>query len=350
MDFLFSNYPPVKTSFPTFADTFYDLLPQSDRLDIAVGYVTADSLIELQKAVELNNVHKLNLIIGMHYFDLFTHVEYKTAIKLNNFLTKNQIGEVRLVTPFRFHGKMYSFHKQNKSIAGIIGSNNLSSIVDSKNGIYESSLLLRDPVALQQLDSFIADLHKRATSCISDLDITQFKTNNPLLEGQDFVEKATQEEIATCVAAKTDIVFEIPIKEEAHSNLNVFFGKGRETKSTGVIKPRHWYEAEIIVPKAITSLSNYPQALTPSAVFDVITDDGWKFKCKVSGDYSKNLRSEGDLRILGKWLKGRLENSGALIVGEQVTQSVLRDYGRSTFSLTKTTIPNTWYLDFGVKK
>lgn len=350
MNFLLSNYQPIKTQFPTFADAFYDLLPQTERLDIAVGYITADSLVELQKAVELNKVHKLNLIIGMHYFDLFTPVEYKTAIQLNQFLTDNNIGEVRLVTPFRFHGKLYAFHKKDQTIAGIIGSNNLSSVVDSRNGIYESSLLLREPNALQQLDSFISELKEKATACISDLQITQFKTANPLLEGQDFVEKATPEEIADCIAAKTDTVFEIPIKEEARSNLNVFFGKGRETKSTGVIKPRHWYEAEIIVSKTITSQPGYPKALTDSAIFDVVTDDGWKFKCKVSGDYSKNFRSEGDLRILGKWLKGRLENAGTLTVGEQVTQSVLKDYGRSTFSLTKTTIPNLWYLDFGVRK
>lgn len=71
-----------------------------------------------------------------------------------------------------------------------------------------------------------------------------------------------------------------------------------------------------------------------------------KFKCKVSGDYSKNFRSENDLKILGKWLKGRLENAGALAVGEKVTQETLRRYGRNTFTLTKTKIPNLWYLDF----
>ena len=349
MNFLLSNYQPIKTPFPTFADAFYDLLPQTEQLDIAVGYITADSLVELKKAIELNNVHKMNLIIGMHYFDLFTPIEYKTAIQLNQFLVENDIGEVRLVTPFRFHGKLYAFHKQNKTIAGIIGSNNLSSIVDSRNGIYESSLLLSEPTTLHQLNSFICELKNKATERISEVPIANFKTNNPLLEGQEFVKKATQEEMTACLAARTETVFDIPIKDAPQSNLNVFFGKGRETKSTGVVKPRHWYEIEIIVPKSITSLPDYPKALTETAAFDVITDDGWKFKCKVSGDYSKNFRSEGDLRVLGKWLKGRLENAGALAVGEQVTQTILREYGRSAFSMTKTTIPNLWYLDFGVR-
>ena len=150
----------------------------------------------------------------------------------------------------------------------------------------------------------------------------------------------------------TNISFEIPIKAtEKHgkSNLNVFFGKGRMDKR-GLVKPRHWYEAELIVPKEVTSKPGYPQSQTPESVFDVITDDGWKFKCKVSGDYSKNFRSENDLKILGKWLKGRLENAGALKVGEPVTEETLRKYGRYTFTLTKTTIPDLWYLDFEVQK
>lgn len=71
---------------------------------------------------------------------------------------------------------------------------------------------------------------------------------------------------------------------------------------------------------------------------------------KVSGDCSKNFRSEGDLKILGKWLKGRLENAGVLSVGDPVTAETLKRYGRSTFTLTKTTRPGIWFLDFGVNK
>ena len=138
-------------------------------------------------------------------------------------------------------------------------------------------------------------------------------------------------------------------EDSPHSNLNVFFGKGRESKN-GLVKPRHWYEVELIVPKSIAAQNGYPQVSTPDAIFDVVTDDGWSFKCKVSGTNSKNLRSEGDLKILGKWLKGRLENAGVLKVGDPVCKETLERYGRDTFTLTKTTKPGVWYLDFGVKK
>lgn len=107
---------------------------------------------------------------------------------------------------------------------------------------------------------------------------------------------------------------------------------------------------ELIVPKTVTSQPGYPQSKTDNAVFDVVTDDGWKFKCKVSGDYSKNFRSEGDLKILGKWLKwSDWKTACVLKTGDPVTMKTLEEYGRSTFTLTKTKTENLWFLDFGVK-
>ena len=58
MEFLHSNYPPAKTACRTFSDAFYDLLPGTSSLDIAVGYITADSLIEVQKLVEFNDLRR----------------------------------------------------------------------------------------------------------------------------------------------------------------------------------------------------------------------------------------------------------------------------------------------------
>jgi len=312
----------------------------------------SDSLIELKKTIELNNIKNLNLIIGMHYLDKFTEVEYKTAVDLNNYLKSTNKGEVRLVTPFRFHGKLYSYKNQTGPFAAIIGSNNLSSLVESNSRVYEAAVLIDNASHVQQMQQFIIDLCRTSTENISNLEINQFKKANPLLENHEHVEMVDPGTLANCIANCTNTKFNIPIKGaevSPQSNLNVFFGKGRLGKN-GLVKPRHWYEVELIVPKYITSQPHYPQSQTPGAVFDVITDDGWKFKCKISGDYSKNFRSENDLKILGKWLKGRLENAGALSVGEPVTNDTLQRYGRDTFTLTKTRIQNLWYLDFGVLK
>ena len=352
MTFLYSNYPPCRTDYPKFIDTFYELLSEADEMDIAVGYITADSLSELQNIVEMNNVSKLNLTIGMHYFDLFTAVEYNAAMRLNNFLQENSIGGVNLVTSFRFHGKMYSYSKDNKPIAGILGSNNLSSIVESNNRVYEASVLLRDQQNAQDMYKFIEQLNNTSAKNIADLKIETFKKANPLLEHYEDVEKVSSEKLLDVISNLSQTKFEIPIKggDEGvgKSNLNACFGKGRKD-IRGLIKPRHWYEVELIVPKSVTSMNGYPQGKTKDACFDVITDDGWKFKCKISGTNSKNFRSENDLKILGRWLKGRLENAGALEVGKPVTSETLQKYGRNTFTLTKTKIETLWFLDFGVK-
>jgi len=353
VEFIFSNYPPMKTVYKSFADTFYGLLPEASRLDIAVGYVSSDSLIELKKTVELNdNIHKLNLVVGMQYFERFTKVQYDAAMSLDGFLRENRIGGVRMVTAFRYHGKMYLYSNTQGPFAGIIGSNNLSSIVDGGTRTYESSVLFRERAATNQMAQFIDQLSQTASKNISELEIDDFNEENSLLEGHEFVEKVTPQNLFSVMQARIDISFDIPIKTyevSPQSNLNVFFGKGREAKN-GLVKPRHWYEVELIVPKEVTGKPGYPQAKTEGAVFTVVTDDGWSFKCKVSGDYSKNFRSEGDLKILGKWLKGRLENAGALQVGDPVTADTLRHYGRRDFTLTKTSLPGIWYLDFGVKR
>ena len=43
-------------------------------------------------------------------------------------------------------------------------------------------------------------------------------------------------------------------------------------------------------------------------------------------------------------------HAGVLTIGSPVWDETLRQYGRNNLTLTKTTLPNTWYLDFGVKK
>lgn len=121
MELLQSNYPPVKTQCKSFIDVFYQLLSRADSLDIAVGYITSDSLIELKKILELNeNLRSVNLTIGMHYLDKFTKVQYDTAMGLNKYLVNNGKGHVRLVTPFRYHGKLYSYSDKEGAFAGII--------------------------------------------------------------------------------------------------------------------------------------------------------------------------------------------------------------------------------------
>ena len=114
-------------------------------------------------------------------------------------------------------------------------------------------------------------------------------------------------------------------------------------------RKRVWWEIEIIVGKEIRDLPGYPEWQKP---FMAVTDDGWKFQVWTCGgsegkpDKNKNLYSKDDLKIMGRWIKGRLVAAGLVdpintvekdTEGKGViTEEMLRKYGRTTITLTKT--------------
>lgn len=348
-ELLFSNLPPMR--FPnkkTFSKCFKSLFETTDKVCIATGYISTEALTELKSIAEANQKNII-LVIGMHFFEGMTKVQYQAANYLNNFLIQNNLGEVYITNTFKFHGKLYTFHNKEQIIAGIIGSSNLNSILDNHMN-YETDILLDNHTIITEMDAFILNLIERTCIPLSDWKPESFVENNLLLEGHENVKHCSANEISKIISKTTDIVFEIPIKpyETApKSNTNAYFGKGRENKR-GFVQPRHWYEVELIVPKEITDNPAYPKAGYPNSesIITVYTDDNWKFDCKISGDFSKNFRSCDDLKILGKWIKGRLENYGSLKVGEPLTESVLKDYGRNYIKMMGTNNPKIWYLDF----
>ncbi len=350
MEFLLSNIPPVRFSKRNTISCFEDLLQDAEGIRIASGYISADALAELKKIVEINKKSFLELVIGMHGFEGFTRSQFDAAIYLDEYLRGNKIGSVRVVNAFKFHGKVYSFLKQQTAFAGIVGSSNLSSVLDNQNH-YEADLFINEAGMVNEINNFIIQLSRDASVPIDGYEPKIIEGENTLLEGHEGVEKPSKDDLQAVLLDRTAVVFKIPIKgsEEApQSNLNAFFGKGRENRK-GFVKPRHWYEVELIVSNDITSQPGYPKAGYPGkeSIITVYTDDGWKFKCKISGDYSKNFRSADDLKILGRWIKGRLENNGALKVGDPVTAETLRRYGRDNFELIATSNPAVWILDFG---
>jgi len=352
MELLLSDIPPLRENNDSFSNRVKELMFEADHLQIASGYISTDSVTEIKKIIESNNRPRLDLMIGMHYFDGITRAQYEAVKYLNDFLISTDMGSVSIAETFRFHGKLYSFQKDGNPFAGIIGSSNLTSILDYHRN-YETDLLVQKGAILDEISEFITKAISRIAKPISTWIPEKYIENNALLEGHESVERVNPVDYADIQAHLTGEVFKIPLKATARhqkSNLNVYFGKGRKNTSTGFIKPRHWYEVELIVPNTITSQAAYPKATYPhkESIITVYTDDLWKFKCKISGDYSKNFRSYNDLKILGKWIKGRLEISGALQIGQPVTNTVLDKYGRSDFELKETSLPNTWILDFGV--
>ncbi len=352
MSLIYSNYQPLNTQSETYHDAFIGLLEKSDSLKIASGYISADALIDLKSIVESNGGPHIELNIGMHYFEGLTKQQAEAVEDLDNTLRSMNLGGVYFVVTFPFHGKIISFKKSEQIIGGLIGSSNLTNIVENKAvRQYEVDYRLPDGDC-GELDGFIARLKDTTTRAYGDINVKIIERKNNLLDEQYGVSRADKQIIESVNAHSAfDYVFRIPLKTDdaTRSNLNTFNGRGR-VNSQGFVMPRSWYEVELIVPKSVTTQPGYPQSDKDGdgGVINVITDDGWAFSCKVSGDFSKNLRSGKDLKILGKWLKGRLEHSGALKTGELCTQDTLERYGRADFTLAKLKGQDLWYLDFGV--
>lgn len=353
-----SNFSPVSSFTGNFLDEWIASFNVADSINIAVGYASNDSLLYLKRLLEQNTTKKLQLCIGMAYFEGLYQSQFSAVKELNSYLVNNNLGEIRVANQFPFHGKVQLFSDGTEIQKGFIGSSNLSNIVPPSStlnrGNYEVDVVVEDPTNLLEISEFYELLWNQGSISLNDVNNLKVRPNtNDLMTSIFDVEEVSDAKLKSVWQAALADSFEIPVKTAPQSNLNAYFGEGRRNKQ-GFSKPRHWYEVEIIVDQNVQkSAKHYPVNME----FMAYTDDGYKFVLKTSGDYGKNLRSRDDLTVLGRWLKGRMENSGALESGNPVTDEVLEKYGRATIKLTRTSIEETddqtgarmqvWIIDFG---
>lgn len=346
MRFLESGFRPVATkNVTTYSDVVAQSIAEASRIQIVTGYFGTESIVEFQEILERNpRPREIKFIVGMAIFDGLTQIQLNALEKFAKYLIDSSQGNVYVSEAFPIHSKVAVFTNFEKVTSGVIGSSNFTNLVSTSRQ-YETDLLVtQNDEVLSDLEEFV-ERAQRACSPISECKgkIRVLSPKLAALSVEDGVEKSTD---TTSSLNKSPISFEIPIKPEAQSHLNTFFGKGR-VNSKGFVMPRPWYEAEIIVSNSITKMPGYPSKTSSTDEFTVLTDDGWLFNCKVTGDNGKNFRSSGNLEILGKWLKGRLEESGALIPGQPVTRETLEAYGRNSMTFTKLMgRDNYWLLDF----
>ena len=146
-----------------------------------------------------------------------------------------------------------------------------------------------------------------------------------------------------------DILLNRKLHTRQKSSFNTYFGKGRLARSTGKVTPRNWFEGEIVVDQRTTRHPLYPKG-----EFKVITDDGFTFECtnlskkNNSSNHYKNIRSKGDLHTLGKWLKLKLQKSGALEPLTLVTAETFEKYGQDNLRLYKIS-KGVYFMEFKPK-
>lgn len=376
MRLLYSNILPagLDEGQTTIADCFNEQIADCDGLDIAVGYVSKASLEELDTLVTAYRIVRVRLVIGMYYVEGMPESTYRTAAALNEKWIKSGIGEIRLVRAFKYHGKLYVFHRGGDVKSAILGSANLGVIkLEAGNRRqYEVSSLTTDPAecgAIMDLIEKLCDV--RCSANIADItDMPLIREINTSLTGVDTVERVPQAEVSIYANHKTESSFILPIKvpayDERHmddgkhytkSNLNVCYAAPRNAR-----KSRDWYETQFTVNKSITLLPGYPEKNVP---FYVITDDGYTFKAHTTSDGNKQFSAVGDELILGRWIKGRLAAAGLVSPVNDtqldrdrlgmITKEMLAAYGCDTLVLTKTdqkmededgNLLDVWFLSF----
>lgn len=375
MKFLYSNMLPIGMpgEGSEFSAEAAQRIAVSDRIEIAVGYVSRASLLELDRLVREAGVSHVVLTIGMYYVEGMPESSYHTACEINDAWVRDGIGEIRLVKVCKFHGKLYCFYNQDGPACAIIGSANLGAmkLEASNRRQYEVSILTEDSYECEEVAAFITHLNEDAYSANirAIADIPLIREQNVALNNVDSVSQVPISDVDVYRHNLTDISFVIPIKvpayDERHmddnrhftkSNINVCYAAPRSAR-----RSRDWYETQITVDKRLTRLPGYPEKNVP---FFVITDDGYRIKVHTTSDGNKQLSAVGDELILGRWIKGRLAAAGLVTPVNDtqrdqertgmITKEMLQRYGCDSLVLSKTTrkaydgdvLLDVWLLSF----
>ena len=326
-----------------FKDTILKEFENADNVSIASGYVGFDTFIFFEKEFLriANNGGSSRLLLGMALYESMAQKKIDALNSLNNKLLKydNSSG-VYVANGRRYHGKVYHFkNKKNSNL--FVGSSNFSS--SGMGGNIECTIPVETSTQKHSIIDFLETLYSPEYSVTIDRVNIRIKGAKKLVQKRkndwSTIKKYNPSSIDISQSPKFE--FSLLNTDEKHkSNLNVYFGKGRENKKTGKITARPWYEIELIAPKEISSNKHYPYGN-----FIAYTDDGYIIPMKTSGDYHKNIRSEKNLQNYGRWLKGKLETSGALEKYQPVTMDTLKEYGSDKITFYKIS-EGKYYMEF----
>ena len=214
MKILYSNILPmgIEDGQECVADCFREQSEQASAIEIAVGYVSKASLIELDEIVRSAGIRRVILTIGMYYVEGIPEAIYHTAMAINERWVSDGIGEIRLIRAFKYHGKTYVFYNSDDEVQSvIIGSANLGVIKleASNRRQYELSALTKEPAECNELATHVRKLQSPSCSARIDniTDLTLIREVNTSLTGIDLVEQITTSQTELYKKHMTDISF-----------------------------------------------------------------------------------------------------------------------------------------------
>jgi HKD family nuclease len=259
------------------------------------------------------------------------------------------------VTPAKYHGKIYKVVNGKKAKI-FVGSSNFSKQSWSDNG--EFNICIDDSATKLKTLKFIAYMQNLSI----DLSVITLKVktrgiNNIIIKKdlKDFT-KGARTKFNKLSAPIGQFDHTLRVEDNPASGLNLYFEAGRFSKKKKTFKTRNWFEVELATNTVEQKNKFYPPSVpvpnkrSPSSKartgdFTAYIEDGkdiYEIPMKVGGDSGKNIYSANDRNIFGKYIKGKLQNSGALAQNKPVTEEVLQIYGRNTVTFKK--IDNSTYI------
>lgn len=326
------------TNTENFGGNFKNVLKQefktSKNIIVASGYASADIIQEFKNDfIKIaKNGGSAKLLLGMAFYEGLSQTKLDILNSLCSDLNSCNIDSGVYVTYTRkYHGKVYHFDSGEQENI-FVGSSNFSA--SGTAGNIECTVAVNDTITKDKVKDFLTFLLSKENS------VSILKADIIVPGSKKYKQKVslvTLDNLNHYNPKSLDISklpkFFYPldrVAEKEKSNLNVYFGKGRLNSKTGHVKPRPWYEIELIANKSLTSNPLYPKG-----DFDAYTDDGYIIPMRTQGDYFKNIRSKKSLQIFGMWLKGKLQKAGALTPLTPVTNDTLIDYGNDTLTFAK---------------
>lgn len=301
---------------------------------VASGYASTDIIKEFKP--DFVRIAKsggsAKLLLGMAFYEGLSQTKLDILHGLCKDLNKiNSNSGVYVTYTRKYHGKVYHFDNGTQDNI-FVGSSNFST--SGTSGNIECTISVNDSPTKTKVKDFLSYLLSEDNS------VSILKADIVVPGSKKYIDKVsllTLDSLKRYNPATLDTSilpnFVFPLNrvvEKEKSSLNVYFGKGRLNRKTGFVKPRPWYEIELIANNALNSNPLYPKG-----DFDAYTDDGYIIPMRTQGDYFKNIRSKKSLQLFGMWLKGKLQKAGSLTPLTPVTLDTLIDYGNDKLTFSK---------------
>lgn len=318
-------------------------------LDIATGYVSEDVLHEFQQPLADITARKgrVRLLVGMAFYEGIRARTLNQLKRIDEALMATRSGSgVFVATGRRFHGKIYQFGFTADKRQSYVGSSNFSR--SGLMGNLECTLRIDDKTAQDEIASYLKYLFAPENAAgikNADLVVPGSEEYKRRVSTERLKDLRRYDPNSIQINPKKCFIFPLKrLAESEKSGLNVYFGRGRLNRSTGIVTPRPWFEVELIAPLELRKNQFYPKG-----EFLAYTDDGYVLPMYTGGDGFKNIRSKDRLVLLGEWIKSRLQEHKALEPLEPVTIETFERYGTDKIEFYQLR-PKEYFMRFSPQK